>query len=74
MNISAFKDYMGKKLSVATTKSKENGTPESYIGFLKHIGEDYIVLDYGKASTNSQKGIALVILSSDVIVGVWIYN
>ena len=74
MNISAVNGLDGMKLSVALTKQKQNGTPESYIGFLTKIGEDYIILDYDKASNNNVTGISRVIISLDIIQGIWVYK
>jgi len=74
MNNLAFENLVGKKLSVATSKQKENGTPESYIGFLESVGDDFITLDYAKATTNSQNTISKVIILTSTIIGVWVYK
>jgi len=46
MDREAFLGLEGSKLSVALNKAKNDGTPESYIGFLEKVGIDYIVLNY----------------------------
>ena len=74
MDIEAFRGLEGNKLSIATNKQKENGTPESYIGFLDEVGEDFVVLDYARATTNSNNTIAKVIILTSTIVGVWVYS
>lgn len=73
MDKSAFEGLVGFKLSVATSKQKQDGTPESYIGYLERVGKDYIVLDYGKASTVPTNAISKVILSLSEIRGIWVY-
>jgi hypothetical protein len=75
MDKTAFdEDYIGRKLSVATRRIKPDGTPESYIAFLEKIGEDFIILDYAKASLNNAYGISKVILPLSEIIGVWVYE
>jgi len=74
MDKSAFNELIGLKLSVATSKLKESGIPESYVGFLEKVGEDYIILDYAKASTNRANTISKVILLLSTVVGVWVYE
>jgi hypothetical protein len=74
MNKSALEEFIGKKLSVATTKQKPDGTPESYIAVLEKIGEDYIQLDYAKASTNNAYHISKILIPLSEIMGVWIYE
>ncbi len=74
MDKSAFANLEGLKLSVATAKQKQDGTPESYIGFLERVGEDYIILDYGRASMNPSNSISKVILALSDIKGVWVYE
>ncbi len=72
MNTSAFNGFVGKKLSVATTKQKADGTPEIYIGFLEEVGDDYIILDYARATPNRSNAISRVIHLSSTVVGVWV--
>jgi len=74
MNISAFDGLMGKKLSIATSKNKRDGTPESYIGYLEKVGEDYVVIDYDKAFPKKDSSINKIILLIDTIVGIWVYE
>ncbi len=74
MDISAFDGLINKKLSVALNKIKKDGTPESYIGYLKSAGTDFIILDYAKASTKNTDGIETVILLVESIIGVWVYK
>ena len=74
MDRDAFNELVGCKLSVALTKIKENGVPESYIGYLDKVGSDYIILDYDKATTNRNNSIDKVILTLSEIIGVWIYK
>jgi len=74
MNREAFIGLEGCKLSVATTKLKADGTPESYIGFLEEVGGNFIRLDYGGASHVKSNTISKVLLSIETVVGVWVYQ
>ena len=75
MNIKAFEGLEGKKLSVMLNRQKANGESESYIAYLKSIGEGYVILDYGKASyKTSENAIDQVIIDADIILSVWVYR
>jgi len=74
MDKEAFEGLIDLKLSVATTKAKADGTPESYIGFLERVGEDFIILDYSKATTNKNNTISKVIIANSIIMGIWVYE
>ena len=73
MDKSAFENLESRKLSIATNKSKIDGTPESYIGYLVRVGDNFIELDYGKASNVPHNTIDKVFISLEVIIGVWVY-
>ncbi len=75
MNIKAFEGLEDKKLSVMLNRLKVNGEPESYIGYLKYIGEGYVVLDYSRASYNpSESSIDHIIIDCSIILSIWVYK
>ena len=74
MNIEAFVNLEGKKLSVILSRNKSDGTPESYIAYLERVGTDYLVLDYDKASTNNRAKIDKVIVDVGIVLSVWVYQ
>ena len=75
MNIAAFEGLEGKKLSVMLNRNKPSGEPESYIAYLKTIGDGYVVLDYSKASYQPNSNpIDQMVIDVSVILSIWVYK
>jgi len=75
MNISAFENLDGRKLSVMLKRNKPNGEPETYIGMLECCKDDYIILDYNNISYKPKNNpIDKIIVSVDEIKSMWVYK
>ena len=75
MNIKAFEGLEGKKLSIMLNRDKPSGEPESYIAYLKTIGDGYVVFDYSKASYKPENNpIEQILVEVTTIQSIWVYK
>lgn len=78
MSMYNFLPLVGKRISVAidTNKPLSKDVKETYIGVLKQVYDDYIILDFIhlKGTSNRRDNLKQIIIRRQFIVSIWVYD
>jgi len=73
-----FIPLVGKKISVAidTNKPLSKDVKETYIGTLRQVYDDYIILDFLhlEGVSNRRNNLKQIIIRRQFIVSIWVYD
>ena len=69
MDRKIFKELKDKKVSILVDNLNPVGKRETYVGFIKEIGDDYIYLEMA-GTTSTIKGLYI---QQELILSIWIY-